>query len=147
MKPDFYRTIKETLKKAPGIHSVGLWTNKMVDQVDTIRRFPVALVEFTDMAYNSITAQRQECLDPHFVVHILNDSIDLEASSIFEVSQAVFAAMHNEGFRRVRERSVYRGDEIVEWQITFDAPRFEDNDAVTPKTVIAPPEPEFDIPF
>lgn len=144
MKPEFYTTIKGIILEAANIYSVGMWTNKMIDSVDQIRRFPIVLIEFTELAYNTMLNNTQECTNPVINVHVLSDTIDLEAKSVFKASQNIFIAMQREGFKRIRERSNYRGDELVEWIITFDCPRFTDEDARIVKTVIPAPELELD---
>lgn len=143
MKPEYYSLIKATLETASGIGDIGLWTDKMADQVDQIRRFPVALIEFVALEYHQMVDQVQECNTPTIVVHLLHDTIETErAVGVFTISQAVFTAMNKEGWRRKREESRYRGDGLIEWLITFEGRRYEDHDAVPDKLTITAPDIE-----
>jgi len=140
MKKEIYTEIKKALLAVEGIHSVKLWNNKIMDGIDTIDRFPLHFLEFAGLDYTAITGRVQECNNPRLVVHILYQTIDDEDEGVFDYSQAVFSALQNQGFERTGEVPIYSGGEVIDWQITFSAPRFEDYDAKT-KYIIIPAVP------
>lgn len=143
MKAEFYTTIKELLLDIPGITSVSIWQNNLINDTDRMNRFPLIFVEFNEMNYNTMTGNIQECNGVQITIHVLFKALDAEDTGVFQISQDVFAQLQRANFRRISERPIYSGEEIIDWQIVFDSPRFTDEDAVS--QTIKKPKPPIEI--
>jgi hypothetical protein len=87
------------------------------------------LLSSRGLTTNLSAARFQECNGAKITVHVLYKTLDGEDIGVFDLSQAIFTAMQGYGFSRTSEAPIYSGGEIIDWQIHFDAPRFEDDGA------------------
>lgn len=145
MKKELYTEIKTTLMTVVGIHSVKIWNNEIMKGLDTIGRFPLVFLEFAGLDYQTASGKTQECNAAKITVHILYKTIDGEDTGVFDMSQAVFTAMQGVGYDRTNERPIYSGGEVIDWQINFDCPRFEDDGAVVDYTAYRKPPIELTV--
>lgn len=140
MKASFYTRTKEILLSVPEITSVSMWQNNLINDTDRMNRFPLIFIQLQQISYNNMTHKVQECQGAQIVIHILFKALDAEDTGVFDVSQQIFIAMHRAGFRRLSEQPIYSGAEVIDWQITFEAPRFTDEDATIEK-ITTPAKP------
>lgn len=130
MKADFYKAIKDTLAS---IGKVSIWNAGLLNDSDRLGKFPLLFLEFTGINYQTTGKNTQECNGAAVTLHILYNTIDSEDAGIFDTSQQVYAAMQRAGFNRTGERPDYSGGEVIDWIMTFESPRWIDEDAVEEK--------------
>lgn len=145
MKKEYYLQIKALLEGIREVGPVSMWQNNLINDTDRLQRYPMLFIQFTSVPYLTNAGNQQESNASTFTVHILHKAIDTEDTQIFDISQAVFVALQRAGFRRLQEQSNYFGTEIIDWQITFEAPRFTDDDAVVSKITKAKPPVQIDV--
>lgn len=139
MKKEILNKVKEVLNGV-GIETVMLYR---IPSVDMIAKSPFAMIEFPELGYQDNSGLRQE-VTPRFIVHLLFDTIESEDDdAILDTTQDVFVAMSRTDFKRVGENSKIFDESTIDWQITFDAPRYVDDDAVI--RYITKPKPPIDI--
>ena len=123
----------------PEVKSVRLWRNNALTDEDTLERFPIVYLQYTNVNYESTAGKTQECNGALVTVHIIYKTLEPEDTGVMDISQAVYVAMHNAGFERKNEVPYYTGGELIDWQITFEAPRWIDEDAKGVKIRIPKP--------
>ncbi len=133
MKPDLYNEIKSVLIDHTPVKRVWLWANGILEKEDILGQYPLAFIEFKNLSYQSMLNNQQECNHPQFVLHLVWDVLLTDDSLIFEVSQSVFVALQQRQYDRNFENVVPEVGTLVDWQITFETPRFTDDDAVIVK--------------
>ena len=147
MVKEFYTTIRDAIKAIPEITSVSLWQNNLINSTDRLNRFPLVYIEMQPVEYGQMSNYVDECEGARVVVHIIHKTIDPEDLKVFSISQKIYVALRALNYRRITELPSYPGGELVEWQITFEAPRFTDSAAVPAKTTQVKPPIDIDESF
>lgn len=129
MIKEIFNHIKDALMLETSIADVKLWRKGVLESIDEISNFPLVYLEFTSIQYKNNTNKTQECNDGQFAAHILFKNIDDEDLSILDTSQEVYVALQQAGYTRISEGAEDTGGEVVDWKITFEMPRFIDEDA------------------
>lgn len=138
MTPDLYTRIKSTIRANTTIKDVMLY--RLPDS-DTIARSPLVMVEFPDITYENMTGKKQE-VNATFTLHLLCDSIQIEDDiTTLQFTQDIYKALTGAGFIRRRESSKVFDEATFDWQLTYEAPRFEDKAAVPVMQTIDKPDP------
>lgn len=128
MKPILYTEIKNLITQKTAIRDVMLY--RMPNR-DLIAVSPLIMVEFSDVSYENMTHKKQE-VSVTFTLHLLCDALSVEDDeAILQHTQDIFVALTSVGYIRRRERSQIFDENTIDYQITFEAPRFEDTDAQT----------------
>lgn len=127
MKSEFYTTVKNILLTVKIINAVKIWNESILDKLDSLGEFPLVFMQFSNISYETTIGNLQECNRCTIVVHILYKTLDSQDPGVFDVSQGVYYAMQKSGFKRIQENPLYTGTEIIDWQITFEAPRWTDD--------------------
>lgn len=139
MKKELFTQTRDLLLAISGIDTVKIWNNDILNGADTLGRFPLIFLQFTGLNYATMNGNVQECNGAIIVVHLLYSTIDDQDTGVFDFSQEIFTALQLAGFRRIGESADYTGGEVIDWQITFEAPRFEDEAAkIALQTIIKP---------
>lgn len=144
MKVELYNEIKSVLLDIPKIKRVWLWANGILEKEDILGQYPLAFIEFKPLTYGSMLRNQQEVNHCEFVLHLVWDVMVSDDSEMFEVSQEVFVKFQRMMYDRNSEHIMPEAGTLVDWQITFETPRFTDDDAMIqlPK---ATPEPVVEV--
>lgn len=133
MNKELFTTAADLIKSSGTINSVRLWNAEIWEKTDILDRFPIVFLEFSNLNYNTLTGKVQECNNAQMTVHILYKTLHAEDTNIMDLAQEIFVLLQRGGYARITENPEYSNQEVIDWQITFDCPRFEDHDAAKNK--------------
>lgn len=140
MKIDLYAAVKALIKGNTAISEVILYRQP---DSDVMLKNPFVMLEFNDIRYENMSNKRQEA-EASFVVHLICDTINSEDEvASLEHTQDIYVILARAGYIRTAESVKPFDVNVIDYQITFEAPRYEDDDAVT--RYISYPKPPIDI--
>ena len=140
MDKSIFTDIRDALIDTGVTGKVYIWNNDILQGLDTLAAFPIVLLQFSNMVFQNLGRNVQECNTATITVHILWKAINSDDTEIFDISQTIYQKMKQSGYSRLSETPEYNGTEIIDWQMVFSIPAFVDKTAAkTYQKYVKPP--------